>query len=272
MSITKKEHFIPRAAYLRRFSNTRNHDDKKNKLMAYSVSENRCYQTNVYDSACVNSIYEENEIEKNAIEKLFNVLEEDLATFFDMLESICLNPANQHALILHNTDERDSLKFFVVWQLYRTEKRRAQDRQNFGEANEGNLAFLKRLIGRDENGEAILIKWKNLLENHYFVFERNTTNIPFILPDDPVFLFHSESDQPNTVNFRFPLTPWIQILLIDPTSSEHIWAKPFRNRIRLVSDPTYIQSWNTKGIEESYRNVYYTPNSGTIRDGVFCPL
>ena len=85
MSITKKEHFIPRAAYLRRFSNTRDLDDHKNKLEAYLVSENRCYSTNVYDSAAINNLYEIDIIEQNSVEALFSDKEDNIGPFFDKI-------------------------------------------------------------------------------------------------------------------------------------------------------------------------------------------
>ena len=271
MSITKKEHFIPRAAYLRRFSNTRDLDDHKNKLEAYSVNENRCYSTNVYDSAAINNLYEIDIIEQNSVEALFSNIEDNIGPFFDMLESLCSDPANKNCLVLRDHNERDNMKFFVVWQFFRTEKRKLQFQEDVGGTYAGKIAFLKRLVGKDEHGKPNLSNWKETLNHHYFVFEQNKTKIPFILPDDPVFAFHSEYDPPGTVNFRFPLTPWLQILLIDPNSSEHERMKVFRNRIEPVFDDSYVQKWNEKSIEEAYRTVYFTPGLGTVKDGHYIP-
>lgn len=259
MRKTKKEHYIPRAAYLRRFSDTRFQDDRKNKLLAYSKAENRVIRTNVYDSAAVNSIYENTIFEENKIENTFSEIEQDLSIFFDFLEKICTNPANKDALILHGFNERDNLKFFVVWQFFRTEKRKKETQKKSDSLNEGTLDFLWRLVGIDADNTAVLIKWKNTLASHYFVFERNLTEIPFVLPDDPVLVFRSELDPPKAVNFRFPLTPLIQVLLIDPLGSEHKEMKFYRNKIRYCADESYINHWNNMSISESYRHVYITP-------------
>lgn len=259
MGKTKKEHFIPRAAFLRRFSDTRLQDDRKNKLLAYSKAEDRVIRTNVYDSAAVNSIYENTLFEDNQIENTFSELEQDLSIFFDLLEKICTDPANKDALILRSFDERDNLKFFVVWQFFRTEKRKKETQEKSDSLNAGTLDFLWRLVGIDSDNTSVLVKWKDTLASHYFVFERNLTEIPFILPDDPVFAFHSELDPPKAVNFRFPLTPLVQVLLIDPASSEHEQLKLYRNKIRYCDDESYINQWNNMSISESYRHVYITP-------------
>lgn len=271
MKATKKEHFIPRAAYLRRFSNTRDIDDHKNKLEAYSTKENRCYATNVYDSAEVNHLYEIDVIEENSVEKLFSDIEENIVPFFDMLETLCTNPINKDCLVLRDHNERDNMKFFVVWQFFRTEKRQLQFQEDTGGLYAGKVAFLKRLVGKDEQGNPILLNWKESLNRHYFVFEWNRTCVPFVLPDDPIFAFHTELDPRSAVNFRFPLTPWLQILLIDPISSDHEKMKVYRNRIEPIYDISYIQRWNDKSIEEAFRTVYFTPGFGTIRDGHFIP-
>ena len=89
MGKTKKEHFIPRAAFLRKFSDTRFQDDRKNKLLAYSKAENRVIQTNVYDSAAVNSIYENAIFEDNQIENIDNVF--DNAPFNNTIEMLDLS-------------------------------------------------------------------------------------------------------------------------------------------------------------------------------------
>ena len=259
MGKTKKEHFIPRAAFLRKFSDTRFQDDRKNKLLAYSKAENRVIQTNVYDSAAVNSFYENAIFEDNQIENTFSELEQDLSVFFELLEEICTNPANKDALILHSFDERDNLKFFVVWQFFRTEKRKKETQEKSDSLNAGTLDFLWRLVGIDSDNTSVLEKWKDTLVSHYFVFERNLTEIPFVLPDDPVFVFRSELDPPKAVNFRFPLTPLVQVLLIDPSSSEHEKMKHYRNRIRYCDNESYINQWNNMSISESYRHVYITP-------------
>ena len=271
MRDTKKEHYIPRAAYLRRFSTTRNTDDRKNKLMAYSVGENRCFSTNVYDSAEVNHLYEVDELEKNSVENLFGEIEENIVPFFDKLETLCADPSNMRCLVLGDHNERDNMKFFVVWQFFRTEKRQAQFQEDAGGSYAGKFAFLKRLVGKDEQGHPILLNWKESLERHYFVFEWNKTSIPFVLPDDPVLAFHTELDSPKTVNFRFPLTPWLQVLLIDPSSSEHERMKVFRNRIEPVTDVSYVQRWNEKSIKEAFRHVFFTPGCGIIQNGKFIP-
>ena len=264
MGKTKKEHYIPRAAYLRRFSDTHFQDDKKNKLVAYDTSEQRVFQTNVYDSATVNSIYENPVFDENAIEDLFSVLEKDLTSFFDMIERVCMNPDNKACLVLNNSDERDNLKFFIVWQFFRTEKRRVQSQQSSGSVNEGNLEFLGRLAGIEQDGKSVLVKWKETLNRHYAVFERNLATIPFVLPDDPVLVFHSELDPKATVNFRFPLSPNIQVLLIDPNSSENAEMRQYRNRIRFIEDDNYIAQWNKQSVEEAHRHVYITPGKENL--------
>ena len=188
MSDTKKEHFIPRAAYLRRFSNTRDSDDRKNKLMAYVIKDDRCYTTNVYDSAEVNHLYEVDALERNSVENLFSEIEENIVPFFDKLEAICTDPANKNCLVLRDHNERDNMKFFVVWQFFRTEKRSKQFEEDVGGIYAGKIAFLKRLVGKDEHGHPVLLNWKESLAGHYFVFDWNKTSIPFVLPDDPVFV------------------------------------------------------------------------------------
>ena len=225
----------------------------------------------MYDSAAINNLYEIDIIEKNSVEALFSDIEDNIGPFFDMLESLCSDPANKNCLVLRDHNERDNMKFFVVWQFFRTEKRKLQFQEDVGGTYAGKLAFLKRLVGKDEQGNPILLNWKEPLKNHYFVFERNRTGIPFVLPDDPVFVFHTEFDPSETVNFRFPLTPWLQILLIDPTSFDHEKMKAFRNRIEPVFDTSYIQRWNDKSIEEAFRTVYFTPGLGTIRDDHYIP-
>ncbi len=256
---TIKEHYIPRAAYLRRFSDTRSNKDKKNKLIAYS-KEKDCYRvTNVYDDGMVKNLYEAEGLPENSVEKLLFAIETDLGPIFDKMERICTDPANANCLVLCDGNERDNLKFFVVLQYFRTEKRKRQFQEETGDKRAGELKFFSKLIGKTSDGKAVLLEYKELLKDLYFVFEWNKTICPFVLPDDPVTLFHSELDAEETINFRFPLSPWLHILLIDPNSSDHESIRKYRNRIRIIEEEAYIRLWNKRSVDAAFRHVYFPP-------------
>ena len=77
--MTKKQHFIPRAAYLRNFSNTRYSDDRKNALQFLEVQSLRSGMSNVYDLGCENCLYEDSNLDFNAVENFLSEIEADIA-------------------------------------------------------------------------------------------------------------------------------------------------------------------------------------------------
>ena len=90
------------------------------------------------------------------------------------------------------------------------------------------------------------------LINHYFVFERNETGIPFVIADQPVSIFKSAEEE-QALNFRFPLSSWLQVLVIDPNSSEHKKHYQYRNRLRIIPSGSdqVIHFWNQRAIENA---------------------
>ena len=95
--MTKKQHFIPRAAYLRNFSNTKNSDDRKNALQFLDVQSLHSGMSNVYDLGCENCLYEDSNLDFNAVETFLAEIESDLTPELSAIE--------KETLIENITDE-----------------------------------------------------------------------------------------------------------------------------------------------------------------------
>ena len=256
--MTKKEHFIPRAAYLRGFSNTHCDDDYRNKLNFYDKVSHKFGCNNVDKLGKENLLYENEGLEVNSVEKFLSEIDGDLINVFKPIIAVCSLPMNNGALVLNGRTEKENLKFFVTLQYYRTPKKR--DSYN-GSKEERQHAFLTGIIGRADNGEWLITRNMNDLANHYFVFERNETETPFVISDQPITIFNTYSDGNDVYNFRFPLSPFIHAILIDPKSTEdNIW-RVYRNRLHVIEkgNDHIINFWNNLALEDSRRFIYYTP-------------
>ncbi len=256
--MTKKEHFIPRAAYLRGFSNTHWEDDRKNKLNFYNKGSNQFGNSNVYELGFENLLYENKDLDDNAVEEFLSEIDGDLVNVFKPIISVCSLPQNNNALVLNGKTEKDNLKFFVTLQYYRTPKKRESYN---GSKEERQRAFLTGIIGRADNGEWLITRNMNDLADHFFVFERNETETPFVISDQPITIFNTYSDGKDVYNFRFPISPFIHAILIDPKSSEDNTWRDYRNRLRVIEQGNdhIIDFWNNLALEDSRRFIYYTP-------------
>ncbi len=256
--MTKREHFIPRAAYLRHFSDTHNHDDRQNTLGFYNVHTKKSGRSNVYDLGYENYLYEDKSLDFNSVEQFLSEIESDLCPEIAKLIGICSSSCNNNALVLHGKDEKDNLKLFMTLQFFRTPKMR--DSYDCAEEIRSSV-FLGALIGKNDDGEWWIKHNIDALSNHFFVFERNETPIPFVIPDHPISIMKAKEDE-HAFNFRFPLTPFLQVLLIDPESEDSINQLKFRNRIRIIPQElsAVVDEWNHFAVSEAKRFVYYPPN------------
>lgn len=251
MKETKKQQYIPRAALLRRFSNTRYNDDKKNELMCYDKKEKTTRKSNLYKLAFENNLYEDPDLPKNFLEESFSEFEREYVIIFDSIEKICMNQQNCNALVLSDVNEKRNLKFAIVHQFLRTPKIKENSEKD---------EFIAAFLGYDENNENYFQKFCKEVDNHFFVFEKNSTSTPFVLPDAPVSKFRC-SGYEKGYNYRMPITPWVQVLLVDPSSALADKVMAYRNRIRLITPERedIISYWNKESFENSYRFIYYTP-------------
>lgn len=260
---TTREHYIPRAAFLRRFSDTSYSDDKKNSICCYNVENKTHFISNVYQVGYENGLYECDWLDRNSVENILRDIETDYKPELDRLIGICNNPNNEKSLILNNENERENLKFFLTLQYYRTPKKRSEYEARTKE--ERQRLFLGALIGKAPDG----IWWikKNTLElaKHYFVFERNKTQTPFVVSDQPILLFKTDGSE-KKLNYRFPLTPTIQVFLINPDSKISESMQQWRNRIKIIkeSDDETVKAWNRIAADNSRLFVYYPPNSPEV--------
>ena len=107
----------------------------------------------------------------------------------------------------------------------------------------------------------------------FFVFERNESSVPFVVPDHPVTIMKATEDE-TAFNFRFPLTPFLQVFLIDPRSADAITNNQYRNKVRRITPDHFqiVDSWNWLSLSEAKRFVYYPPDymcHATPRGAVF---
>ena len=256
--MTKREHFIPRAAYLRHFSNTHYHDDRQNSLGFYNVQTKKSGRSNVYDLGYENCLYEDKSLDFNSVEQFLSEIENDLCPEIAALIGICSSPDNNNALVLHGANEKDNLKFFMTLQFFRTPKMR--DSYDCEEEARTSV-FLGALIGKTNDGEWWIKHNIDSLSNHFFVFERNETSTPFVIPDHPISIMKANEDE-QAFNFRFPLTPFLQVLVIDPKSEDAKNLLKYRNRIRIIPNElsAVVDDWNRVAVSEAQRFVYYPPN------------
>ena len=259
--MVKKEHYIPRAAVLRRFSNTHTSDDYQNKLLVYDVGKNYVRSSCVINEAHKESLYEHETIPRNFLENILAEIDDKFVDYFDKLITLCMNPRNDNALILHGSDEKSNLRFFLAIQRVRTLKTR-YEANGFILPHEISPqdVFIWNFFGKDSiSGEPWLLHYYNELENHYAVFERNETMTPFMLCDQPIEYFRKTDEDAFCV--RFAISPWLNILLINPKSLFHQEQSQFRNRIHVIENGNddFICFWNRECVEEAYKFVYFTP-------------
>ena len=82
-----------------------------------------------------------------------------------------------------------------------------------------------------------------------------------MVPDYPVTIMKATEDE-TVFNFRFPLTPFLQVFLIDPRSADAITNNQYRNKIRRITPDHFqiVDSWNWLSLSEAKRFVYYPPD------------
>ena len=251
------EHYLPRAAYLRHFSDTADPDDRKNVLSVFNVQTKSVRNSTVYREGYENKLYEGAGLAVNKVEDFLAEIEKDFVAEISRLIAICSSSANNNALILHGKDKKDNLRFFLTLQHFRTPKTR--DEYDCDERDRQEI-FLGGIVGKNENGKWWIKHNADKLINHYFVFERNETGIPFAIADQPVLIFKSAEEE-QALNFRFPLSSWLQVLVIDPNSSEHKKHYQYRNRLRIIPSgyEQVIHVWNQRAIENAKRFVFFDP-------------
>ncbi|OQB20416.1 MAG: hypothetical protein BWY11_02435 [Firmicutes bacterium ADurb.Bin182] len=255
MQKTKKQHYIPRAAYLRRFSDTHYDDDKQNHLIVYDKIKKISYRSNVYYCGFENFLYETDTLPPNCIENILSEFDGVYVPLLDKIENICGSNSNENALVLHNAIEKSNLKFFTLLQYRRTSKiKRLCD-----EMEDTPDLFIYGLTGRTSDGQISINDDHAKMKNDIIVFERNMSNTPFVLSDHPILSYHVNMDSYGTMNYRFPLTPWLQIFVISPRSYEYNIQWPYRNRIKFISNVAHVNKWNEHSFQKSNRAIYLTP-------------
>lgn len=256
--MTKKQHFIPRAAYLRNFSNTKNSDDRKNALQFLDVQSLHSGMSNVYDLGCENCLYEDSNLDFNAVETFLAEIESDFTPELSAIINRCSLSCDDNTSILQEENEIENLKFFLTLQFFRTPKMR--DSYDCKESDRASV-FLGALIGKTEQGTWWIQHNAEALSNHFFVFERNETSVPFVVPDHPITIMKAAEGE-TAFNFRFPLTPFLQVFLIDPRSADAIANTQYQNKIRTIPHDQWsiVDSWNWLSLSEAKRFVYFPPD------------
>lgn len=255
--MTKKQHFIQRAAYLRNFSNTKCSDDRKNALRFLDMQSLRSGMSNVYDLGCENCLYEDSKLDFNAVENFLSEIEADITPELSAIINRCSQSYSDNSCILQEENEVENLKFFLTLQFFRTPRMR--DSYDCEEKDRSSV-FLGALIGRTEQGTWWIQHNIQALSTLFFVFERNESSVPFVVPDHPVTIMKATEDE-TAFNFRFPLTPFLQVFLIDPRSADAITNNQYRNKVRRITPDHFqiVDSWNWLSLSEAKRFVYYPP-------------
>ena len=256
--MTKKQHFIPRASYLRNFSNTKHSDDRKNALRFMDVHNRNSGMRNVYDLGFENYLYEDDSLDFNSVERFLSEIETDFTPEISDLINRCSLSCDGNAVILQDDNRIENLKLFLTLQYFRTPKMR----DNYDcEDKDRSSVFLGALIGRTEDGTWWIKHNVDALANHFFVFERNETSVPFVVPDHPVTIMKATEGE-TAFNFRFPLTPFLQVFLIDPRSADAVTNNQYRNKLRIIppNQLSIVDSWNCLSLSEAKRFVYYPPD------------
>lgn len=253
--ITIKQHYIPRAAYLRRFSDTAFSDDRKNKLLVYDKQNNRTFPSNVYDMGNQNYLYESPVFEPNFVEELLGVADTISADFFDDIVAACETVKATNSAIQFTENTSDNIKFFAMLQLMRTPSRLKESIRLYnGDVDSGKNSFLFQLMGIDENG--------NVGPSHYveefckdavITFSYNETDCPFVLSDDPVY---REGTDEEPLYFRFALSPKIQIILTNPNHPEYEVNAVHPEYLRFINDEKIVRDWNETSYKTAERFLY----------------
>lgn len=259
--LTKNQHYIPRAAYLRKFSNTHFNDDRKNKLLAYDKEKDVVFISNVQKLANERFLYESEYLEPNLLENHFAEVEERIQGLLDAIVDVCENVKDKNIRFEIDDNVSEDIKFFTMFQLFRTPARLEESiKLANGNIEEGKESFLFQLYGKDEKG--------NVGPQHYVEeFCRDTiisigynyTDIPFFLSDDPVYC---EGNDDYPLLFRFAITPQIQILIINKDHPEYKQCAEEKEYLRYIENSKDVQLWNRASLKNSKRFIYCTPTYG----------
>lgn len=194
----------------------------------------------------------------NAVELFLSEIDADLTPVLSAIINRCSLSCDDNTSILQEENEIENLKFFLTLQFFRTPKMR--DSYDCKETDRSS-SFLGALIGKTEQGTWWIQHNAEALSNHFFVFERNETSVPFVVPDHPVTIMKATEGEA-TFSFRFPLTPFLQVFLIDPRSADAVTNNQYRNKIRIIPPNrlSIVDSWNCLSLSEAKRFVYYPPD------------
>lgn len=263
--MTKRQHYIPRAAYLRRFSDTSFQDDRKNKLLVFDKRNNRQFSSNVYDIGSENYLYECSMFDTNYVEEFLGIADTISADMFNELVEACEKVRVSNARIQLDEETADSIKFFAMLQLMRTPSRLKESiRLCNGDAEFGKNSFVFQLTGIDDDGNIGPAHYiEEFCKDAVITFSYNETSSPFVLNDDPVYREGTENEP---LLFRFALSPKLQLILTNPGHQEYEINARNPEYLRFVNDERIVQIWNRTSYDTADRFLFYPPNSGNILD------
>jgi hypothetical protein len=267
MSITKKQHYVPRL-YLRQFADPPGSD----KVWVYDKGTGKRFQTNVERIAHENYFMDPSGNLEQPFEKMFGVFE----SLFDPVLKIIINQQDITGLTV---DEKISVVAFVVAQEYRTRTYRDQMKSFYSDFRDTlppvvYAAFIGDAPGDDE--ELARALQQAMFSNHVFkpsmnkllrmhwMLGVNQTSIPLWTSDHPVtrrnqYEFDDEVTRmlmPRTglwtpgVEVHLPLTPSLVLTLGD----ERNWSDlPPSGELVSVQD---VYSVNALQLSQSGRFLY----------------